>query len=60
MSKQLVLYPPAELSIDHGLPIWLEDEKYEVYNTIPICTIDDILRGGQLDEDEIIDHAIQN
>ena len=25
-----------------------------------MCTIGFILRGGQLDEDEIIDHAIQN
>ena len=26
LSKQLVLYPPAEPSIHHDLPIWLEDE----------------------------------
>ena len=25
-----------------------------------MCTVDVILRGGQLDEDELIDHAIQN
>ena len=25
-----------------------------------MCTIDAVLRGGQLDEDELIDHAIQN
>ena len=26
LSKQLVLYPPAQPSIDHDLPLWLEDE----------------------------------
>ena len=25
-----------------------------------MCTIDSILRGGQLDEDKLIDHSIQN
>ena len=42
------------------LPIWLEDEEYELYNTTPMCTVNAILRGGQLNEDELIDHAIQN
>ena len=60
LSKQLVLYPPSQPSIGHILPIWLEDEGDELYNTAPMCTIDTILRGGQLDEDELIDHAIQN
>ena len=55
-----MLYPPTHPSIDHDLPIWLEDDEDELYNTAPMCTIDFILRGGQLDEDELIDHAIQN
>ena len=35
LSKQLVLYPPTQLSIDHDLSIWLEDEEEEdeSYNT---------------------------
>ena len=60
LSKQLVLYPPTQPSIDHDLPIWLENEEDELYNTAPMCTIDVILRGGNLYEDEVIDHAIQN
>ena len=60
LSKQLVLYPPAQPPIDHDLPIWLEDEEDELYNISPMYTINAILRGGQLDEDELIDHAIQN
>ena len=51
LSKQLVLYPLAKPSIDHDLPIWLEDQEDELYNTTPMCTIDTILRGGKLDED---------
>ena len=47
LSKQLVLYPPAQPSIDHDLPIWLEDEEDDLYNTTPMCAIDDILRGGK-------------
>ena len=60
LSKQLVLYSPTQPSIDHDLPIWLEDEEDELYKTSPMCIVYAILRGGQLDEDEIIDHAIQN
>ena len=45
-SKQLMLYPPAQPSIDHDIPIWLEEEEYELYNTSRMCTINDILRGG--------------
>ena len=36
------------------------DEEDELYNIAPMCNIDAILRGGKLDEDELIDHAIQN
>ena len=50
LSKQLALYPPAQPSIDHDLPIWLEDKEDELYNNAPMCTIDAILRGEQLDE----------
>ena len=32
MSKQLVLYPPAQPTLEHDLPLWLEEEEeYEVY-----------------------------
>ena len=48
LSKQLVLYPPSQPSIDHYLPIWLEDEEYELYNTGPMCIMDAILRGSSL------------
>ena len=27
MSKQLVLYPPAQPSLEHDLPLWLEEEE---------------------------------
>ncbi len=27
LSKQLVLYPPAQPSLKHDLPLWLEDEE---------------------------------
>ena len=60
LSKQLMLYPPAQPSIHHDLPIWLEDEEDELYKISPMCIVDVILRGGQLDEDYLIDHAIQN
>jgi len=27
LSKQLVLYPPAQPSMEHELPLWLEEEE---------------------------------
>ena len=60
LSKQIVLYPLAQSSIYHDLPIWLVDEEYEVYKKTSIFNIDVVLTRGQLDEDELIDHAIQN
>ena len=60
VSKKLVLYPLAQPSIDHDVPIWLEDEDDYLYSIAPMCTIDVILIGGKLDKDELIDQAIQN
>ena len=34
MSKQLVLYPPGQATLEHDLPLWLEEEEEdEVYST---------------------------
>ena len=60
LSKQIVLYAHSQRLIDHDIHIWLEDEEDELYNTAPMCTVYAILRGVQLDEYELIDHAIQN
>jgi len=33
LSKQMVLYPPAQPSSEHDLPLWLEEEEEdEVYS----------------------------
>ena len=33
MSKHLVLYPPAQPTLEHDLPLWLKDEEEdEVYS----------------------------
>ena len=51
LSKQLVLYPPAQPSLEHDLTLWLEEEEeYEVYHMTshPICTLDVVIRGGNL------------
>ena len=29
LSKQLVLYPHAQPSIEHDLPLWFEDEEVD-------------------------------
>lgn len=60
--KRLVLYPLAESSIEHDLRLWLEEEdEDEVYHTTshPICTLDDVIGGGQPDEYDLIDKIIQ-
>jgi len=62
-SKQLVLFSPDQPSIEHDLPIWLEDEEEdELYRTTPyrFCTLDTIIGGGQLEEDDLIYHILHN
>jgi len=59
-SKQLVLYPLAQPSLEHDLPLWLEEEEeYEVYSS-PIYTLETTIGGGQPDEDDLIEHILQN
>ena len=61
LSKQLILYPPAQSYIQHDLPLWLEDEEdNEVYHATPypIYTVDVFIRGGKPDEDDLIDNIL--
>jgi len=45
MSKQLVLYPPAQPLLEHDLPLWLEEEdEDEVYST-PLCAVEATMGG---------------
>ena len=62
-SKQLVLYPSTQLSLDHDIPLWLEEEEEdEVYRTTshPICTLDVVIGWGQPDKDDLIDQILLN
>jgi len=60
MSKQLILYPPAQPLLEHDLPLWLEEEdEDEVYST-PLCTLGITMGGKQQDEDDMIENLIQN
>ena len=59
MSKQLVLYPPAQPSLEHDLRLWLEEgEEDEVYSA-PLCTLDTTRRDPPT-EDDLIETLIQN
>jgi len=61
LSKQLVLYPPTQPSLEHDLPLWVEEEEEdEVYHTTsyPIYTLDAIIGQGQPDEDDLIDQIL--
>ena len=45
MSKQLVLYSPAQPLLEHDLPLWLEEEdEDEVYST-PLCAVEATMGG---------------
>ena len=60
MSKQLVMYPLAHPSLKHDLPLWLEEEEEdEVYST-QLYTLETTMGGGQPDEDDLIEHILQN
>jgi len=61
LSKQLVLYHPAQPSLKHDFPLWLEEEEEdEVYHTTshPIFNLDVVIRGGKPYEDELIDQIL--
>lgn len=61
MSKQLVLYPPTQPSLEHELPLWMEEEEEEdgVYYT-QLYTLETTMGGGQIDEDDLIENILQN
>ena len=47
MSKKIVLYPPAQPSLEHDLPLWLEEEEEdEVYST-QLYALEATIGGGQ-------------
>ena len=60
VSKHLVLYPPTQPSLEHDLPLWLEEEEEdEVYST-QIYALEATMGGGQQDEDDLIEHLLQS
>jgi len=60
MSKQLVLSPPAQPSLENDLPLWLEEEvEDEVYST-QICALEETIGGGKQNEDDLIEHLLQS
>jgi hypothetical protein len=60
MSKQLVLYPPAQPSLEHDLPLWLEEEEEDEVYSAQLYTLEATMGGGQQDEDDLIEHILQS
>lgn len=57
ISKQLILYPPAQPLLKHDWPLWLDEEdEDEVYLT-PLCALG-ITMGEQQGEDDMIENLI--
>jgi len=62
LSKELVLYPSTQPSIEHELTLWLEweeDDEYYHTTTYPIYTLDTITGGWKHDEDDLVDHILR-
>ena len=59
MSKQLVLYPPAQPLLEHDLPLWLEEEDEDEVYSAPLCTVEATI-GVPQTEDDLIENLIQN
>eukprot|EP00253_Pinus_taeda_P026388 PITA_26388 len=56
----LVLYPPAQPSLVHDLPLWLEEEEEdEIYST-QLYILEATIGGGHPDEDDLIEHLLQS
>ena len=60
LSKELVLYPPTLPSLEHDLPLFLEEEEEYVVYSSPIYSLDVTIGGGQPDEDDLIEKILQN
>ena len=60
MSKQLILYPPAKPSLEHDLPLWLEEEDEDDVYSAPLCTLEIAIGGKPQDEDDMNENWIQN
>lgn len=60
LSKQFVLYPPSQPSLEHDSPLWLEYEEEDETYSSPIYKLETTIRGGNPNEDDIIEHILQN
>jgi len=60
MSKQLVLYPPVQPSLEHDLPLWLEEEEEDEVYFAQFYDLEATMGGGQQDEDDLIEHLLQS
>jgi len=60
MSKQLVLYPPAHPSLEHDLPLWLEEEEEDEVYCTQVYALEVTMGGGQQYEDDLIDHLLHS
>ena len=47
MSKQLVLYPRAQHSLEHDLPLWLEEEEEDEVYSAQLYVLEATIGGGQ-------------
>ena len=54
LSKKLVLYPPAQPSLEHDLPLWLEEEEEDEVYFSQIYTLETTIGEGQLHQDDMI------
>ena len=60
VSKHFVLHPPSQPSLEHDLPLWLEDEEEDEVYSAQIHALDATMGGGQQDEDDLIGHMLQS
>ena len=60
LSKQLVLYPPTQPYLEHDLYLWLEEEEYDEVYSSQLYTLETAMGGGNLNEDDLIEHILQS
>eukprot|EP00253_Pinus_taeda_P033167 PITA_33167 len=47
-------------SLEHDLPLWLEEEEEDEFYTAQWYTLETTMGGGQQDEDNLIEHLLQS
>ena len=60
MSNHLDIYHLAQPSLEHDLPLWLEEEEEDEVCSEQLYSLKETIGGGQQYEDDLIEYLLQS